>query len=309
MNGDREDIFSRLGSVRGRSDDLVGQIKQISFDGRLFIEDMDFRFRHPWISHHFTPAKFVEILCLDSIGATYREYGGAEIQIGIGISVNRGQDIDGELIFLPDIPVRGIRIVIDEDFYTSTRANIFSRAFSDPGDSGTMAGTKAHDPELRLVFGQIKRAVERDFDQKFYYENKITEVIYLLAHAERAKNKQKENSKHLSLIDIENMDRVKNIIETKMSDPLTMADLARLINASETKLHGDFKAVYGCTVHDYAQKIRMAEALRKIENGDEPLYSIARSIGYKHPGHFAAIFRNTYGVTPSEYAKTKNPGN
>jgi AraC-like DNA-binding protein len=105
------------------------------------------------------------------------------------------------------------------------------------------------------------------------------------------------------------MDRVRGIIEAQFSDPPTMAELARLINASETKLHSDFKAVYGCTVHDYSQKVRMAEALRKIENSDEPLYSIARSTGYKHPGHFAAIFRNTYGVTPSEYVKIKNSEN
>ncbi|MDR1509665.1 MAG: helix-turn-helix transcriptional regulator, partial [Synergistaceae bacterium] len=71
--------------------------------------------------------------------------------------------------------------------------------------------------------------------------------------------------------------------------------------------HSDFKAVYGCTIHEYSQRIRMTEALRKIENSDEPLYSISRGVGYKHPGHFAAVFRNIYGVTPSEYVKLKIP--
>jgi AraC-like DNA-binding protein len=251
----------------------------------------------------------VEILCLDSVGATYREYGGAEIQIGIGVSVNRGQDVEGELIFLPDIPVRGTRIVIDEDFFISLQTGISSRVSPGSGDSGMTLGTNVHDPELPLVFGQIKRAIKRDFDQKFYYENKISEVIYLLAHSDLAKNKQKESLKHLSLADIKYMDRVMNIIKTRISDPPTMAELSRLVSASEAKLHSDFITAYGCTIHDYAQKIRMAEALRKIENSDEPLYSIARGVGYKHPGHFAAIFRNTYGVTPSEYVKIKNPGN
>jgi AraC-like DNA-binding protein len=308
MNDDMEDIFSRLGAAHGCEDDLVGKVKQISFDNRFFIEDMDFRFRRTSASHHFTRAKFVEILCLDSISATYREYGGAEVPVGTGVSVNRGQGIDGELVFLPDIPVRGIRIVIDEDFYTSARANIFSCDFSDPGDSGTTSGINAHDPELRLVFGQVKRAVEREFAHETYCKNKITEIIYLLAHAESAKNRQKENLKHVLSADIMAMNRVRDIIEAQISNPPTATELAGLINASETKLHGDFKAVYGCTVHNYSQKIRMAEALRKIENSDEPLYSIARSVGYKHPGHFAAVFRNTYGVTPSEYAKIKNPG-
>jgi AraC-like DNA-binding protein len=307
MNGDMKDIFSHLGTV-DRADDLVGSIKQISFDNRFFIEDMDFRCRRLSVRRHFTPAKFVEILCLDSVGAVYREYGGAVVSVGTGVSINRVLDINGELVFLPDIPVRGIRIVIDEDFYTSSRANIFSCAFSDPGDSDMTPRTNIHDPELRLVFGQVKRAVERESGYETYYKNKITEIIYLLAHAESAENRQKENLKHILHADIMAMEHVKNIIEDQISDPPTIAELSRSINASETKLHGDFKAIYGCTVHDYSQKVRMAEALRKMENSDKPLYSIARSVGYKHPGHFAAIFRNTYGVTPSEYVKIKNLG-
>jgi AraC-like DNA-binding protein len=267
---------------------------------------MDFWFRHSSVRRHFTPLKFVEILCLDSIGAVYKEYGHAETPAQTGVSVYKGEDSDGELIFLPNIPFQGIRIVLDEDFFRQLQPYIFSQVFSDPGDSYITLGKFAHDPELRLAFGQIKRAMERDFSHETYYQNKITEIIYLLANAESTKDGRKENSKRFSSADIMALDHVRKVIETQISDPPTMAELAKLANASEAKLHGDFKAVYGCTIHDYSQKVRMTEALRKIENGDEPLYSIAQGVGYKHPGHFAAIFKNTYGVTPSEYLKLKN---
>ena len=308
MHDHMEDIFSRLSAAHDCKEDLDGYVKQISFDDRFFIEDMDFRFRHSSARRHFRRGKFVEILCLDSIGATYREYGGTEVPVGIGVSVYRGEDVDVELIFLPDIPVRGVRIVIDEDFFRSLQASIFSKVFPGPGDSDITLGTDAHDPELPLIFGQIKRTMKREFAQELYYENKITEVIYLLAHTEFAKNKQKENSKHLSSADIIYMDNIVNIIKTQISSPPTIAELAKLANASEAKLHSDFKTAYGCTIHEYSQRIRMVEALRKIENSDEPLYSIAKGVGYKHPGHFAAIFKNTYGITPSEYVKLKNIG-
>jgi AraC-like DNA-binding protein len=305
VNDDRENILSLLTAVSDCDGDFAGHLKQSAFENRFFIEDMDFRFRRSWVRRHFTPLKFVEILCLDSIAAVYKEYGGVETPAETGVSVYRGQDVGGELVFLPDIPVQGVRIVISEDFYRSLRTDIFSQVFADPEDSDITLGTTAHDPELRLVFGQIKRAMERDFRHEPYYKNKITEIIYLLAHAESAKNGQKENSKHFLSQDVIALNRIRNIIETQISDPPTMAELAKLANASEAKLHNDFKAVYGCTIHDYSQRIRMAEALRKIENSDEPLYSIARGVGYKHPGYFAAIFRNIYGVTPSEYVKLK----
>jgi AraC-like DNA-binding protein len=303
-----EDIFSLLGAFRDHEDDLVGYIKQISFKGSFFIEDIDFRFRCSSVKRHFTPGKFVEIMCLDSIGAVYKEYGGAEILIETGVSVNRGDEANGELVFPPNIPFQGIRIIIDEDFYRSLQPDIFPQVSPDPGNPDISLGTTAHDPELRLVFGQIKRAVEREVAHEAYYKNKIAEIIYLLTYAESAKNRQKGKSKYLSSADIIALDCVRDAIEAQISAPPTMAELARLVHASEAKLHSDFKAVYGCTIHDYSQKARMAEALRKMENSDEPLYSIARGVGYKHPGHFAAIFKNTYGVTPSEYAKLKKPG-
>jgi AraC-like DNA-binding protein len=304
-----EDSLSLLGAVCDHEDDLVGYIKQTSFRSGFFIEDMDFRFRHSSVRRHFTPAKFVEILCLDSIGAVYREYDRAETPIETGVSVNRGEDANGELVFLPNIPVQGIRIVIDEDFYRSLQPDIFSQSFSALGNSDITLGTTAHDPELRLVFGQIKRALEREFPDEPYYKNKITEIIYLLARAKSAENGQKENSQHFLSADIIALDRVRNIIEAQISSPPAMAELAKLANANEAKLHNDFKTVYGCTIHDYSQKVRMTAALRKIENSDEPIYSIARGVGYKHPGHFAAIFRNTYGIAPSEYAKLTKPRN
>jgi AraC-like DNA-binding protein len=304
VKDDREGIFSLLGSVSYCDDGFVGRVKQTSFEDRFFIEDMDFRFRHSFVRRHFTPAKFVEILCLDSIGAVYREYGRTEVKIETGVSVHKGQDVDAELVFLPDTPVQGVRIVIGEDFYRSLQAEVFSKVLVDPGDSYITPGS--NDTELRLAFGQIKRAMEGDFAHGAYCKNKIAEIIYLLAHAGSEKDRQKENSKRFSSADIMALGRVKDAIETQISDPPTMAELAGLANASEAKLHGDFKAAYGRTIHEYSQRIRMTEALRKIENSDEPLYSIARGVGYKHPGHFAAVFRNIYGVTPSEYAKLKN---
>jgi hypothetical protein len=218
-----EDIFSLLGAVRDHEDNFVGYIKQTSFKSSFFIEDLDFRFRCSSVKRHFTPGKFVEIICLDSIGAVYKEYGGAEISVETGVSVNRGGEADGELVFLPNIPVQGIRIIIDEDFYRSLQPDIFPQVFSDPGNSDITLRTTAPDPELRLVFGQIKRAMERDFAHEAYCKNKIAEIVCLLAHAESAKNKQNEKIKRIPPADIAALERVRTAIETQISDPPTMA--------------------------------------------------------------------------------------
>jgi AraC-like DNA-binding protein len=84
-----------------------------------------------------------------------------------------------------------------------------------------------------------------------------------------------------------------------------IAELARRVNTSAAKLQNDFKSAYGCTIHDYAQHVRMAEALRKIENSEESIGAVSHKAGYKNPGYFSEIFRQAYGITPSEYRKLK----
>jgi AraC-like DNA-binding protein len=305
MDGSMENFFHRLGIVQGCDGDLVGYIRQIPSEGKFLIEDMNFRFRHPSVSRHTAPSKFVEILCLDSIGALYRGYERAETPVKTGVQVYDSLGTEGELVFLPDIPVQGVRIVIYEDFYESLKTKIFSGGFFEIGDSDIFSETNFHNPELRLVFGQIKRGIEQEAAYEPYYENKIAEILYLLTRAESAKNERKRNSKRLPCADAAAVDSVKSMIEARISEPPKMAELTRMVNASVAKLQNDFKTAYGCTIHDYAQQVRMVEALKKIENSDEPLYSIALGVGYKNPSHFSEVFKNTYGVTPSEYIKLK----
>jgi AraC-like DNA-binding protein len=45
----------------------------------------------------------------------------------------------------------------------------------------------------------------------------------------------------------------------------------------------------------------MNQALLLLENSDFSIQVIASMVGYKNAGHFAGIFKKTYGVSPKEY--------
>jgi AraC-like DNA-binding protein len=97
------------------------------------------------------------------------------------------------------------------------------------------------------------------------------------------------------------VNKVKSIIDGNLYQTPKIPELSQLVKVSPAKLQIDFQMAAGCTIHNYVQKARMKEALWKIENTDEPLYEIAKSVGCKNPGRFAELFKDTFGVSPSKY--------
>jgi AraC-like DNA-binding protein len=62
-----------------------------------------------------------------------------------------------------------------------------------------------------------------------------------------------------------------------------------------------FRQIYGTTAYEYLKKIRMNQALLLLQNSDFNIQAVASQVGYKNAGHFAGIFKKTYGVSPKEY--------
>jgi AraC-like DNA-binding protein len=283
-----------LGAMDGCEGSPDGSIWEICFAGGFFIESMDYRFKHPTFKRYHNQKRFMEILCFDSIEAVHRDCETGESAVKAGFSVNLNQGRAGEIRFSSCAAVRGVRIVIAEELYGLYAKERF------PG------GSLNSELELRLTVGQIKRGAENGIDSESYFKSKIIELLYwITAGTNHSSVTQRELD--LTQEDFVAVNKVKSIIDECVSGTSKIRELADLSGTSATKLQNDFKAAFGCTIHEYVQQVRMAEALREIENTDKPLYMIARNVGFKKPGYFSEIFRNTYGITPSEYVKLKKP--
>jgi AraC-like DNA-binding protein len=163
-------------------------------------------------------------------------------------------------------------------------------------------------PELRIIFGQIRQSMDAGVDSELYYEIKITEMLYLIATGDIAARNAPKRNRSLSKEDFTAVSRVKNAIDERFSEPLKIAELAFRTGTSAAKLQNDFKAAFGCTIHKYLQRTRMTAAMRKIEDGEAPLYVVAREVGFKKPGRFTELFKRTYGIAPNEYRRAGRDG-
>ena len=65
-----------------------------------------------------------------------------------------------------------------------------------------------------------------------------------------------------------------------------------------------FKQTVGVSFHRYLNDYRMQSALPLLRDTALPIASIAESVGIQEGKTFARLFREKYGITPSEYRNT-----
>ncbi len=87
----------------------------------------------------------------------------------------------------------------------------------------------------------------------------------------------------------------------------TLQKLSEKFNLNATYICDLFSKQYDSTLVIFVTNLRMGEAARMIREGDVPLKEVAASCGYSDYHRFARVFRQQYGVPPSQYQEDAVP--
>jgi AraC-like DNA-binding protein/mannose-6-phosphate isomerase-like protein (cupin superfamily) len=99
--------------------------------------------------------------------------------------------------------------------------------------------------------------------------------------------------------------RLKSLCDALIADPgaeLTLADWATQVGASERTLTRLFERELGMGFGNWRQQARLAHAAPLIARG-MPLSQVAAELGYASQSAFSAMFRKTFGCSPSSFFK------
>lgn len=96
--------------------------------------------------------------------------------------------------------------------------------------------------------------------------------------------------------------RVADFVHENLGREIRLKELAGLAHLSERHFIRAFSDTVGCTPHQYVLARRLAACAEILGRRDRrPIAQVARTMGFRSQSHFAAKFRERYGVTPSEY--------
>ncbi len=79
--------------------------------------------------------------------------------------------------------------------------------------------------------------------------------------------------------------------------------LCEIFGCSRTTLMNTFRERFGITLGHYMTQYRLEKAEKMLVIGEKSIKSVAAECGFSDQNYFTKVFRQNYGLTPSEYRK------
>lgn len=103
------------------------------------------------------------------------------------------------------------------------------------------------------------------------------------------------------------IDEIDVYIKRNDNDSLSLGYLSRKYGYSEFHLSKKFKEISGMQFRDYLRYRRLAFALKELRDTKTGILDIALKYGFSSHEAFTRAFKESYGITPSEYRRHPGP--
>jgi len=102
--------------------------------------------------------------------------------------------------------------------------------------------------------------------------------------------------------DVEKIHAVKDILINELDEPSTIIQLSQRVGLNDFKLKKGFKQVFGTTIFDYRQQVRMKKAVELLTSDKSVSISeIAFMLGYNGINAFSGAFKKYFGIAPTSF--------
>lgn len=99
--------------------------------------------------------------------------------------------------------------------------------------------------------------------------------------------------------------RIESYVREHLDADLRLGAIARMVRLNPQYLSVLFKQNVGQNYRDFVTECRIARACRLLERTPLHTYEIAALVGYQSPGHFMTVFKNTLGMTTTDWRGRK----
>lgn len=164
--------------------------------------------------------------------------------------------------------------------------------------------------EQKLRVEGLEQGADAYIDKPFSLEELEARVIGLIENRNRLRGKymgvqeQTDTLKQIELTGIneEMMKKVMEVINENLDNSdFNVEALADMIGMSRAQLHRRVKEATGITIGEFIRNLRLQQAARMLEKGDNTIQQVAWAVGFSNPTHFSAAFKRYFGIAPVDY--------
>lgn len=129
-------------------------------------------------------------------------------------------------------------------------------------------------------------------------------ILALLGHVVRSAFEPRDD---LPGDAVATVSKAKRVLAERLGEPLSVAEVAAEVPISPYHLIRLFRRETGMTLHRYRTHLRLRASLDRLAHRDEPIASIARSLGFSSHSHFTDRFMQVFGIAPSDVRRASSP--
>ncbi len=159
--------------------------------------------------------------------------------------------------------------------------------------------------EMADLFKEINSKKLGDFIRTIFLHGSAFKLLSIQILEYLDSRNTEGNQSLLKSRDRELIKKAAAYIENDILDFTTIKKLAEHIGLNTSKLQNGFKNIYGFTVNEFVQNRRLDLAKNLIQTTDHSFSEIAYMVGISSKSYFSKIFKDKYGITPSDIRKKK----
>jgi len=155
-------------------------------------------------------------------------------------------------------------------------------------------------PETQMMLKQISLPQSENDFAGFYYRLKAESLLYDVFN--QLHNRRSLKHSPVNKADAEKLFLIREAILTNLSQPPSLAALAKLGGISETKMKDLFRQVFGDSIYNYYQTARMEEAAYLLRHKNYSVSEAGYQLGFSNLSHFTRLFERHHQQKPKKYA-------
>jgi len=150
------------------------------------------------------------------------------------------------------------------------------------------------------MWGIIERIRQREAGSgagSLFLESQILELLGL--QFGQVKQPCGRDGQALSRAEVERLYAARDVLLARMTDPPSLAELARHVGTNEFTLKRGFKALFGTSPYAFTLDRKLETVRAYLLDTDLSAAEIASRVGYSDPARLTHAFRKRYGTPPS----------
>ena len=102
------------------------------------------------------------------------------------------------------------------------------------------------------------------------------------------------------------MERLMKVVNAHLDDSNFSVDvLTQEVGISRTQLHRKMKEMTGLSTSEFVRNIRLEQAARLLREQKINVTQVAYAVGFSNLSHFSTLFHRHFGMSPKEFAETR----